>query len=157
MKLIDILPPERIVHRLQASSKPELLVELVQHGFLDGGCGLSGDDADRVLQVIDERERLGSTGIGDGVAIPHGKLAGLAGLLAAFGIQEQGVDFGAADGKPSRFFVLLLAPENSANAHLKALARISRLFRDGGFRRRLLGAPDRQTLYDTLAREDARQ
>ena len=101
-----------------------------------------GVEAERLLQVLVERENLQSTGIGDGVAIPHGKLPGLSRLLAGFARSPRGVDFESIDGQPTYLFFVLVAPESSTGAHLKALARISRVFKDPEFRRRLLAAPD---------------
>jgi len=96
--------------------------------------------AQQLSDTLLEREKLGSTGIGEGVAIPHGKLPGLPGLLAAFGRKRAGVDFAAIDGKPTHLFFVLFAPDNSAGLHLKALARISRLFKQPQFRQAILNA-----------------
>jgi len=115
-----------------------------------------GVPAEKLTEVLLDRERLSSTGIGDGVAIPHGKLAGLPGLVAAFGVSREGLDFDAIDGKPTHLFFALLAPENSAGVHLKALARISRLFKNPAFRKAIVEAPDAQRVYDLIASEDAR-
>jgi PTS system nitrogen regulatory IIA component len=101
-----------------------------------------------------EREKLGSTGIGDGIAIPHGKMKGIEELVTSFGRSIKGVDFESIDNKPTHLFFLLVAPENSAGVHLKALARISRLLKDSGFRNRLMEASDRQDLFRIIAEED---
>jgi PTS system nitrogen regulatory IIA component len=106
------------------------------------------------VQALEDRERLNSTALGEGVAIPHGKLAGVKRVLAAFGRSSQGVDFSSLDGKPTHLFFLLVAPEDSAGAHLKALARISRLLKDQGFRAKLLRASDARELYRTIREED---
>jgi PTS system nitrogen regulatory IIA component len=158
MKLTDILPQERVIHRLEATDKTGVLEEMVTRAFLgaEQGAGLANGDRERVIAVLEERESMCSTGIGEGVAIPHGKIPGLGNLAAAIGIQAEGVEFAALDGKPSCFFVVLLAPESSAGAHLKALARISRLFRDASFKKRLLDAPDSEAMFTILAEEDAR-
>ena len=92
--------------------------------------------------VLAERERLGSTAIGDGIAIPHGKLPKVTKILGTFGRHVQGVDFESLDGNPTHLFFMLVAPEDSTSLHLKALARVSRLLRDGNFREKLLSAPD---------------
>src|SRR6266436_2844827 len=92
--------------------------------------------------------------LGEGVAIPHGKLAGLKRVIAAFGRSRQGVDFQSLDGKPTHLFFLLVAPEDSAGAHLKALARISRLLKDESFRQRLMSATTAADLYRTIREED---
>jgi PTS system nitrogen regulatory IIA component len=101
-----------------------------------------------------ERERLGSTGIGGGIAIPHGKLGALKSLLMAFGRSRKGVEFDAMDGKPTHLFFLLLAPEDSTGAHLKMLARISRSLKNSVFRERLMTAADGRELYMVIQKED---
>src|SRR5947207_15041121 len=103
-----------------------------------------------------ERARLGSTGIGEGVAIPHGKLSGLPGLLAAFARKKSGVDFAAIDAKPTYLFFVLFAPDNSAGLHLKALARISRLFKQPQFRQGILAANDGAAIFRLISEEDAK-
>jgi PTS system nitrogen regulatory IIA component len=113
-------------------------------------------DAARLSDVLLEREKLGSTGVGDGIAIPHGKLAGLQGLLAAFGRSRAGIDFQAIDGKPTHLFFVLFAPENSAGIHLKALARISRLFKTPSFRAAVVEASDAAAIHRLIADEDAK-
>jgi PTS system nitrogen regulatory IIA component len=109
-----------------------------------------------MIEVLNEREKLGSTGIGEGVAIPHGKVGGLPKLVAAFAVSHAGVDFEAIDGKPSQIFFALVAPENSAGIHLKALARISRLFKNAKFRGQILEAKDAQEIYQLIVQEDGR-
>lgn len=148
MKVTDILRRESVIAELKATGKQEVIRELV------GVLPMEKLDPDRVVQVLMDRERLGSTGIGDGVAIPHGKLPELDSLMAAFGRSSKGVEFESLDGNPTHLFFLLVAPENSAGVHLKALARISRLFKDGQFRRALMGARDGQELYRSLLEED---
>jgi len=113
-------------------------------------------DRQRLIQALEDRERLNSTALGDGVAIPHGKLPGLKRVLAAFGRSLAGVDFQSLDGKPTHLFFLLVAPEDSAGAHLKALARISRLLKEETFRRRLMEAPSARDLFETIRTEDDR-
>ena len=152
MRIEDILAPELIVPTLTATTKAGVLDELAsavaaQHREID---------RTRLLEALDERERLNSTALGEGVAIPHGKLPGLRRVFAAFGRSPAGVDFQSLDGKPTHLFFLLVAPEESAGAHLKALARISRLLKDEGFRSRLREAPDAEALYRTIREEDAR-
>src|SRR5262249_21732903 len=111
---------------------------------------------EKLLSVLEERERLGSTGIGEGVAIPHGKLPGLPGLLASFGRSVGGVDFEAIDGRPTHPFFTLFAPENAAGVPLKALARISRLFKNASFRSAIMAAPDAASIYRLITEEDAK-
>jgi PTS system nitrogen regulatory IIA component len=111
-------------------------------------------DLDELVSVLEEREKLGSTAIGDGVAIPHGKLKGLNQLVASFGRSVKGVDFESIDGKPTYIFFLLVAPENTAGIHLKALARISRLLKDKKFRENLLKAKTANDLFEIIKEED---
>ena len=152
MKIAEFLSPQAVVADLRAQSKPEILKEL-SDSLARANPGLRPD---RLVEVLQEREKLGSTGIGEGVAIPHGKLAGLSSLLASFGVSRGGVDFEAIDGKPTFLFFALVAPENSAGVHLKALARISRLFKNPSFRQAILGAQTAAEIYKLIADEDAR-
>lgn len=152
MRIEDILAPELVIATLGASTKAGVLDELAStvaahHPDIDRA---------RLIEALDERERLNSTALGEGVAIPHGKLPGLRRVFAAFGRSSGGVDFQSLDGKPTHLFFLLVAPEESAGAHLKALARISRLLKDDGFRTRLREAPDAEALYRIIREEDAR-
>jgi PTS system nitrogen regulatory IIA component len=150
MKIMDILKKEFILEELKAKSKREVLVELATV-FAKGKIKL---DPEAMLRVLMEREKLGSTGIGDGIAIPHGKLAGLEEMVIAFGRSREGVDFEAMDGKPAHLFFLLMAPENSAGQHLKALAKISRMLKDAVFRKYLLAAKTHDNLYQALVEKD---
>jgi PTS system nitrogen regulatory IIA component len=111
-------------------------------------------NADQVLQVLWERERISTTAIGEGVAIPHGKLAGIERVLGVFARSPKGVDFAALDGGPTHLFFVLLAPENAAADHLKALARISRLLKDSAFRSRLMEGQTREEIFKIIAEED---
>jgi PTS system nitrogen regulatory IIA component len=150
MKITDILDEASVIQDLSSTSKKGILEELsnvlVERGKLP--------DRDKVVEVLLEREKLGSTGIGDGIAIPHGKMKGIKGLVTSFGRSIKGVNFESIDNKPTHLFFLLVAPENSAGVHLKALARISRLLKDSGFRNRLMEASDRQDLFRIIAEED---
>jgi PTS system nitrogen regulatory IIA component len=150
MKITEMLQAENVLAELKARSKREVLSELAGLLAREGRRG----DADSMLHVLLERERLGSTGIGDGIAIPHGKIAGLDEMVVAFGRSLQGVDFEAMDGKPVHLFFLLLAPENSAGQHLKALAKISRMLRDAEFRKNLRDAAGHDELVRTIAEKD---
>ena len=158
MKLVDILEPGRIVHRLTATSKGDVLRELVQRGVVppEANTELGVADEDQIVRVLEERERLGSTGIKDGLAIPHGKLERLDQIVACLGLAPQGIDFGALDGQPSRIFIVLLAPESAGGLHLKALARISRLFKDPDFRHRLMQAETAHEMFAAITSEDAK-
>ena len=150
MKIMEILVRDALILNLGVRTKREVLVEMAN--------ALAKVEpqieAIELLEVLMERESLQSTGIGEGVAIPHGKLAGVTRVVAAFGRSPAGVDFSSLDGKPTHLFFLLVAPEDSAGAHLKALARISRLLKDPAFRARLLAATNAAELYRIIKAED---
>ncbi len=151
MKIQEIVPPEAILDDLRADTKEGVLRELSEV-IAKSVPKLS---VESLAAILMERESLGSTGIGDGVAIPHGKVAGIERLVAAFGRSRNGVQFHSLDGKPAHLFFLIMAPENSAGMHLKALARISRLLKDERFRRSLLEAAGVDELRKILREEDA--
>jgi PTS system nitrogen regulatory IIA component len=151
MKIVEFLHPNAVVGDLQGAAAPAVLAELCRP--LAAARRL---DAQRLVEVLLEREKLGSTGIGDGVAIPHGKVPGLPSLLASFGRSRGGVEFKAIDGKPTHLFLALFAPENSAGAHLKALARISRIFKSAAFREAVMKAADGAEMYRLIEAEDAK-
>ncbi len=113
-------------------------------------------DHEVLLQVLLKREELRSTGIEHGVAFPHGRIPGLTRLIACFGRCRPGVDFDAFDGKPTHFFFVLLIPESAESAHLKALARLNRVFQDDDFRRRLLYAKDSDQVFSTILEQDSK-
>ena len=150
MKIVDILPESLVIPSLRGRTKEDVVRELAGHL----AAVHTEIDANRLVDVLWERERLGSTAIGDGIAIPHGKLPGLKSVLGAFGRHLAGVDFQSLDGNPSKLFFLLVAPEDSVGLHLKALARVSRLLKDPEFRARLLTAGDQAELYRTIREED---
>jgi PTS system nitrogen regulatory IIA component len=152
MKIAEFLNPQAVIASLQARSKSDVLREL-SGSMAQGNPGLKPE---RLTDVLLEREKLGSTGIGEGVAIPHGKLSGLSQLYASFGVSPQGVDFQAIDGRPTFLFFALVAPENSAGIHLKALARISRLFKNPRFRESILKAGSSGEIYQLICGEDAK-
>ena len=110
--------------------------------------------AEAMLQVLLERERLGSTGIGEGIAIPHGKLQGLDEILLSFGRSSEGISFDAMDGKPVHLFFLLMAPENSAGLHLKILAKISRMLKDPALRDNLLRAMGKERIWRIIEEQE---
>jgi len=152
MKILDIVTPAAVLDDLRAETKEGVLRELSE--VISGM--VPSLPADRLTSILMERESLGSTGIGDGVAIPHGKVAGIERLVAAFGRSRKGVQFHSLDGKPAHLFFVIMAPEYSAGMHLKALARISRLLKDERFRRSLLEAADADGLRRILQEEDGR-
>lgn len=152
MKILDILDEESIVSELKAKTKKEVVEEMAKIVVKKD----EGVDHAMLVQVLLEREKLGSTGIGDGIAIPHGKLPSIGGILAVFARSLDGIDFDSMDGRPANLFFLLVAPENSAGEHLKALARISRLMKSPKFRSDLMEAKSREEIYRVFADEDAK-
>jgi PTS system nitrogen regulatory IIA component len=150
MKIVDLLNPAAITADIKATDKNAVLLELTD-ALIQVESSL---DREEVLRVLQERERLGSTGIGEGVAIPHGKLKDLKNLLISFGRSRSGVDFDSMDGKPAHLFFLLIAPEESVGVHLKTLARISKLLKNPAVRRRLIEAADGPELYSIIAEEE---
>ncbi len=152
MKLLDIVSPGGVVDDLQAETKEGVLREMSEVA----ATSVPSLSVQSLTSILLDRESLGSTGIGDGVAIPHGKVPGLTRLVAVFGRSRAGVQFHSLDGKPAHLFFLVMAPEQSAGMHLKALARISRLLKDARFRRSLLDARDADDLRRILKEEDDR-
>ena len=150
MKLLDILPKKSIIPDLKGRTKKQVLEELID-ALLREKPEL---DRERLMAVLLERERLGSTGIGDGIAIPHGKLKDLKQLLLTFGKSSGGVDFESMDGKPVHLFFLLVAPENCTGIHLRALARIARLLKNAPVRKRLASVSTQDEIYAVIQQED---
>ena len=150
MKITDFLSVQTVVPSLASREKNAVLQELSE-GLVAHYRNL---DQQKVLDVLLERERISTTAIGEGVAIPHGKLPNVDRVLGVFARSLEGVDFASLDGAPTHLFFVLIAPENAAADHLKALARISRLLKDEAFRRRLLAGKDSQELYTLITEED---
>jgi nitrogen PTS system EIIA component len=152
MKILDFLRFSGIIPSLEARSKEEVLAELVAPIVQEN----PDLDKEGLIRTLVERENLGSTGIGGGVAIPHGKIEGLPRLVASFGKSQAGIDFRSMDNKPAYLFFLLVAPKNSAGEHLKALARISRLFRDPLLKTSLMQAQGADEIFQLLEEYDLR-
>jgi nitrogen PTS system EIIA component len=152
MKVTDFLGPDMIVADLRSDTKTGVLAELAQHL----ASRMSGVDAEALKRVLEERELLASTAIGDGIAIPHGKLDAVGRLVGTLGRARAGIEFESIDGKPTHLVFMLVAPASSTGVHLKALARLSRLFRDADFRDRLMAAPDAVAMYHVILEEDAK-
>ena len=152
MKIMDILVKDAVILNLGVKSKGDVLAEMAN--------ALAKVEpqieADRLLEVLLEREALQSTGIGEGVAIPHGKMAGLDELVATFARSPEGVDFDSIDGQLTHHFFLLVVPEHSGGQYLKALARISRFFRDAAFRQRLAEVEAVDDVIRAIEEEDAK-
>ena len=151
MRVIDILGQDFILPQLRGSTKTEVLRELAEHLAQH----TPGVDAEQLVAVLLDREHLGTTAIGEGIAIPHGKLPGLTHVAAVFGLSPHGVDCSSLDGGLTRLFFLLVAPEDSAGVHLKALARVSRLLKDKAFRERLLQGGSQADLHQMICEEDS--
>jgi len=150
MNISELLKEEYILDDLKSKTKREVLVELSEV-FLRESFDV---DEDAIVEVLLDREKLGSTGIGDGIAIPHGKLQGLDSLILSFGRSREGVDFDALDGRPVHIFFLLMAPDNSAGQHLKALAKISRMLKDRAFREELMAVETVPEIYSLIQKKD---
>ena len=150
MPLLDFLRPEAIAPSLKVNSKKQAL-----HDLAAQASRLVERDEREIFDTLLQRERLGSTGIGEGIAIPHGKLPKLAGLFGLFARLEKPIDFEALDGEPVDMLFLLLAPEGAGADHLKALARIARMLREPGIHERIRAARDASALYAVLTQEPA--
>lgn len=150
MKITDFIDVRSVIPELKSRDKGAAIEEMA--GCL-ADC-YSQLDRQKVLAVLRDRERISTTAIGEGVAIPHGKLTGVDRVMGVFARSPEGVDFASLDGEPTHLFFALIAPENAAADHLKALARISRLLKDDVFRRRLHEAQTQEQLYKIIAEED---
>ena len=149
MKILDVLSREAICPDLKAQDKKGILEELASPV-----AETVGVDGDELVRVLMERERLGSTGIGGGIGIPHGKLKSLENLVLGFGISRSGVNFESMDGRPTHIFFLLLTPENSTGLHLKVLARISRILKNDPFKEKLMATSTTDEIYAIIQEED---
>ncbi len=153
MKIMDILVRDAVILDVAATTKNGVLEEMATAL----ASAVPSIEPDRLVEVLVEREALQSTGIGEGVAIPHGKLPGLDGLVAGFARCRDGLDFDSIDGQPTELFFLLVVPEHAGGRqHLKALARISRFCRNGEFRKRLSEAVDLDGVLSAIADEDGK-
>ena len=149
MRIQDVLKREAIIDNLKARTKEGILEELVVPV-----AQIAGVDQQELVRVLMQRERLGSTGIGGGIGIPHGKLKNLESLVLGFGLSREGVDFESIDKKATHIFFILITPENSTGLHLKLLARISRILKNDPFKQRLMNAADGDEIYDIIMEED---
>jgi PTS system nitrogen regulatory IIA component len=150
MKLSEILEENNIIPELKAREKKGVLEELAEVVYNSD----PSIDKGALVKVLVERERLGSTGIGDGVAIPHGKLSGLTNPIISFGRSKEGLGFDSMDGQPTYLFFLLVAPENSSGVHLQVLARIAKILKRSSFRKKLMEASTQKELYQTIIQTD---
>jgi len=150
MPLLDFLAPAAVIPALRASSKKQALQELAEVA-----ARLTGLEERTIYEVLLQRERLGSTGIGDGVAIPHAKLAKLDSIFGIVARLDKPIDFEALDGQPVDLMFVLLAPEEAGADHLKALARIARVVREPGMSDRIRATRDAEALYALLTSDSA--
>ena len=151
MDLGDLISPDAIFPALKAKSKKQALHELAQRAAT-----LTGVAERTIYDTLQQRENLGSTGVGRGIAIPHGRVPELRRIVSLLARLSEPIAFDSLDGEPVDLIFLLLAPEHAGADHLKALARISRLFRNREFREAILQAPDAGRIYALISEEDAR-
>jgi PTS system nitrogen regulatory IIA component len=150
MPLTDLVAPNAIVPALKVNGKKQAIQELAAKA-----AKLTGQNERVIFETLMQREKLGSTGVGNGIAIPHGKLPKLEKLFGLFARLDRPVDFESLDGQPVDLIFLLLAPETAGADHLKALARVARLVRDGDVVRKLRDSRDAEALYAVLGMPSA--
>lgn len=155
MKIMDFLKEKAISARLKSKDKRQVIEELI--GLLVKSGEIAADVKEEIIGTLLDREKIGSTGIGEEVAIPHAKLDEVKEVVAAFGRSSQGVDFDSLDGKPAYIFFLLLAPVDSTGPHLKALARLSRILKDKPFREALKKAETEEEILKLIKEEDSKR
>ena len=149
MKILDVLQKEAIISDLKSQDKKEILEELVAPI-----ARITGVNHKDLVRVLMDREQLGSTGIGGGIGIPHGKLKQLESLALGFGLSRKGVDFESMDNQPTHIFFLLVTPENSTGLHLKMLARISKILKHDPFKEKLLNAANNDEIFSIIKEDD---
>ncbi len=152
MKIVDILSKDAVKVDLQARDKKGVIEEISE--LVVRSAGLT--DKQGIVQVLMEREALGSTGIGLNVAIPHAKLQGVDSIIAALARSKEGIDFGSIDGQPVMLFFVLISGVNTAGTHLKALAKISRLLKNDETREALISCNCSVEMYEILSREESK-
>lgn len=155
MKIVDFLSKDAILTDIKSVKKPDVINELV-NALIDAG-EIEKRHSAKITEALLSREALGSTAIGQGVAIPHAKSEYVTKLVAAFGLSKKGIDFDSLDGEPAYIFFLLLAPQDYAGPHLKALARISRLLKDKYFRDSLRACEDTKSIIKIISQEDEKK
>lgn len=155
MKITDFLSTKAVLADIKSTKKEDVIKELVD--ALIASFDIDKSYQNKLIEALMLRESLGSTAIGQGVAIPHAKCDCVNKLVAAFGLSKKGVDFDSLDGEPAYIFFLLVAPQDSAGPHLKALARISRLLKDKYFRDSLRACEDSKSIIDIISREDEKK
>lgn len=149
MKISELLDKESIIAKLESSDKPGVINELAEKIAPQ-----TNASADQIAEVLAGRERLGSTGIGEGIAIPHGKLPQVDRIVVGFGLSKNGVEYESLDNKPVHIFFLLLTPENSTGGHLKVLAQISKMLKIDHFKSELIAADSVDSIYSIITDQD---
>ncbi|MDL2274518.1 PTS sugar transporter subunit IIA [Desulfosarcina sp. OttesenSCG-928-G10] len=149
MKILDVLDQEMILVDLAATDKIGVLTELATPA-----ARITGLDAHEIVRVLLDREQLGSTGIGSGIGIPHGKIKNLDRALLGFGLSRQGILFDAIDDRPVHLFFLVMTPETATDIHLKLLARISRMLKQEALRQMLMKAASASEVMDIIRNGD---
>jgi nitrogen PTS system EIIA component len=149
MKITEVLYKEAILVDLKANDKKGVLEELSKPVSR-----IAGINQQELVRVLLEREQLGSTGIGGGIGIPHGKLKNLDNLVLGFGLSRKGIDFDSMDRRPTHIFFLLVTPDNSTGLHLKVLARISRLLKNEDFKEKLFQISDAEEFFNEIEQVD---
>jgi len=149
MRILEVLQKDAIIADLKSQDKKGALEELVEPA-----ARISGVKQEELVRILLDRERLGSTGIGSGIGIPHGKFKGIDSLVLVFGLSRKGLDFDSIDNRPTHIFFMLITPENSTGLHLKILARISSLLKDNRFKNDLINAADRDEIYSVIENVD---
>jgi len=150
LKITEILQEQCIVADIKGQTKREVISELVE----TLAKARLIEDVVTAVNVVMDREKLGSTGIGNGVAVPHGKLKNINNIMCAFGRSQNGVDFDAVDRAPVYIFFLVLAPEDSASLHLKVLSRITKILRDQSLRKKIIKFTNVSDIYTSILEED---
>jgi PTS system nitrogen regulatory IIA component len=152
MKISDVLERKTVIPNLQSRSKPDVIRELAEN--LASAYPNINDE--KLIEVLMEREKLCSTAVDSGVAIPHAKLSGISGIIAGFGRSIEGIDYDSLDAKLTHLFIILVAPESSIGAHIQLLARISRIFKNPDLRAKLMTLETQDEIYDSIIMEDAK-
>lgn len=149
MKILDVLHPDAILADLKSQDKKGVLEELVEPVS-----EITGMSHNELVRVLMDREQLGSTGIGSGIGIPHGKIKGLESMVIGFGLSKRGVDFDSIDNKPTHLFFTLITPDQSTGLHLRLLARISRILKDDSFKESLMNAGSAEEILSIIKEQD---
>jgi len=152
MKISDVLERKTVISNLQSRSKPEVIRELAEN--LSSAYPNINDE--KLIEVLLEREKLCSTAVDSGVAIPHAKMSGISGIIAGFGRSVEGIDFDSLDAKLTHLFIIIVAPESSIGSHIQLLARISKIFKNPDLRAKLMTLETQDEIYDSIITEDAK-